>query len=186
VSRLRALLLGGALALAGCPRFDAPIEKDLAAEDRWAEVEALRERRLTLAAGLVQAARSSAARDAPAVTAAAEARARANLRLTGDDAADRMKVAAILRADAALSAALGRLLALRTQAPGLWEDGEHRDAEGRLAGDDQAILRAMDAYDAAARAYDEEIARLPRNAVNRVTGRRFLPRVILADVTPSP
>lgn len=165
---------------AACQRFEEPIARDLAAEDRFLEVEAQMEKRQTLAARLVAAARESGLREDRAVIDAAEARARANLHLNGEDLRDPMKVAALVRAEERLRRALVPLIALRDRDAALGANPAMRDVERELLAIDEGVARATEAYDRAAREYGEAIANLPRGRVNRLTGKRFLPRVPLS------
>jgi LemA protein len=175
--RRDALLALAALAavLPGCHGADDLIESDLAADDRWVELQAQLERRLALAAQLAAAIKAASPED-PGLPALNEARSRAHLEATmvGDDLTDPMKVAALVKAEGALRAELSRALAPRAALPAFRELG------AQLAAAERAVAGASDAYDRAAQGYAAALVRAPEGAMNRLTGRRFRPRVPLA------
>ena len=177
----RSKKLVGAVALAGallgCQKLDAPLAADLVAEDRWADVETQLDRRHALVASALAAARAAPDHDDEALARLAEARARANLRMTGEDLTDPLKVAAFVRADQALSLEIARLTA-RPDGAAL------HGLAAQLAESDAAVRTAEERYDVAGRAYDAALGASAPGAVNKLTGRRFKPRVRLGVAGP--
>ena len=118
LSRIRAFfvlaLIG--LSVSGCGYNVIPTKEE-AAKAAWAEVQNQYQRRADLVPNLVATVQGFAKQEKEVLTAVTEARARATaINLTADDLTDPEKVRALQQAQAQLSGALGRLLAVARSA----------------------------------------------------------------------
>jgi LemA protein len=171
-------LLALPFAAASCQRYDVLVEKDQVAAEKWANLEAQLERRADLVPNLVSVVKGAARYEQDTLTKVTEARSGlTKVHLTADDLSDPEKMAAFQKAQSQLSGALSRLLVVQEQYPDLKANQGFHDLQVQLEGTENRILRAREEYNAAARDYNTELGRISGQAVNKVTGKPFKPRV---------
>lgn len=180
------LLVGAASWLVGCSTYDALIEKDQAAEQSWANVEANLQRRADLIPNLVNIVKGSAKHEEQVLREVTEARAQAaQIKLTSDDLTNPDKMAAFQKAQDQLKGSLSRLMVVQERYPDLKANTGFRDLQVQLEGTENRILRARELYNAAVREYNSELGKIRGSAVNKATGQPFKPRVYFAASTES-
>lgn len=173
-----ALLALVALPLAlSCKGYDVLAEKDQVAAEKWANVEAALQRRADLVPNLVATVKGSAAHEQATLSAVMQARAAAtSIRLSEEDVSDPKKMQELADKQGELTQALGKLIAIQENYPDLKANQAFRDLMVQLEGTENRILRSREEYNAAARDYNAELAKLRGKVVNKVTGKPFLPR----------
>lgn len=171
-------LLALAVAAAGCSRYDQLVERDQIAAQKWADLEAALQRRYDLIPNLVEVVKGSAKHEQETLARVTEARAQAGkIQLTADDLTDPEKVAAFQKAQGELKGALSRLMVIQEQYPDLKANKSFHDLQVQLEGTENRILRSREEYNLAAREYNAELMKIGGQAVNKVTGTPFKPRV---------
>ena len=164
--------------LGGCQKYDELIEKDQVCEQRWADIEAQLQRRADLVPNLVSTVKASAAHEQETLEKVAEARASAtSIKLTADDLSDPAKMAAFEKAQSELKGSLSRLMVLQEKYPDLKANAAFHDLQVQLEGTENRVLRSREQYNQSVREYNSELGKIHGQAVNRVTGRAFKPRV---------
>ena len=146
------------VALVACEPRNEMMRLDAVCEARWTDLEDAFQARPDLVATLTSRPGDADAADvAAAVTAGRRAQ---SLRLAGEDFADGLKVAAFARTQADARAALVRALSSST-----------------LEAADARIATAGVRYDEAAAEFNAALAHTASVAIDRATGRLFMPRV---------
>jgi LemA protein len=172
--------LGALLALLGasCGSYDVLVEKDQTAAQKWADLDAALQRRADLVPNLVAVVKGSAKHEEDTLTKVIEARAEATkVKLSADDLTDPDKMAAFQKAQGDLQSSLSKLLVIQEAYPDLKANQAFHDLQVQLEGTENRILRSREEYNAAARDYNAELMKIRGQAVNRVTGKPFKPRV---------
>lgn len=161
-----------------CQRYDVLINKDQVAAEKWSNLESQLQRRADLVPNLVAVVKGSAKYEQDTLRQVTEARSQlTKVNLTADDLSDPEKMAAFQKAQSQLSSALSRLLVVQEQYPDLKANQSFHDLQVQIEGTENRILRAREEYNAAARDYNSELLRIGGQAVNKVTGQPFKPRV---------
>ncbi len=164
--------------ITGCQNYDTLVTKDQAAETAWSDVEAQLQRRMDLIPNLVSTVKASAAHEEKTLKDVAEARASATqIKLTGEDLSDPEKVAAFQKAQDNLKGSLSRLMMVNEQYPDLKANAAFHDLQVQLEGTENRILRAREQYNAAVGDYNTELGKIRGQAVNKITGKPFKPRI---------
>lgn len=172
------LALTAVFAVAGCGRYDELVEKDQIAAEKWANLEAQLQRRYDLVPNLVSTVKASAKHEEDTLAKVTEARSQAaSIKLTADDLSDPDKMAAFQKAQDQLKGSLSRLMVVQEQYPDLKANKSFHDLQVQLEGTENRILRAREEYNAAARDYNAMLGKIGGQAVNKVTGKPFKPRV---------
>ncbi len=160
-----------------CQSYDVLAEKDQVAAEKWANVDAALQRRADLVPNLVATVKGSAAHEKATLEEVMKARAEAtSLKLSEEDLADPAKMQELADKQDQLTRALGKLLVIQEAYPDLKANQAFRDLMVQLEGTENRILRAREEYNAAARDYNAELAKVRGKVVNKVTGKAFLPR----------
>lgn len=171
------ILLALALAV-GCKKYDALVDKNATADEKWANIDTELQRRYDLIPNLVATVKKSAQHEEETLTKVAEARASASqIKLSGDDFSDPDKMAAFQKAQSQLGGALSRLLVTQEAYPDLKANAQFHDLAVSLESTENRLLRARQEYNAAVKDYNAELARVSGKVVNKVTGKPFKPRV---------
>jgi LemA protein len=163
LARIRSLavLVVVAASLSGCGYNVIPT-KDEAAKAKWAEVQNQYQRRADLVPNLVATVQGYAKQEKDVLTAVTEARAKAtSINLTADDLTDPEKVKAMQQAQAQLSGALGRLLAISENYPDLKSNQNFLALQSQLEGTENRIAVARKDYIAAAQDFNTELRTFP-------------------------
>ncbi|MFT3767866.1 MAG: LemA family protein [Minicystis sp.] len=172
------LALVAMFAVTGCGRYDELVEKDQVAAEKWANLEAQLQRRYDLVPNLVSVVKASAKHEEDTLAKVTEARSQAaSIKLTADDLSDPEKMAAFQKAQDQLKGSLSRLMVVQEQYPDLKANKSFHDLQVQLEGTENRILRAREEYNAAARDYNAMLGKIGGQAVNKVTGKPFKPRV---------
>jgi LemA protein len=167
-----------ASAAASCQRYDVLINKDQVAAEKWSNLESQLQRRSDLVPNLVAVVKGSAKYEQDTLRQVTEARSQlTRVNLTADDLSNPEKMAAFQKAQSQLSSALSRLMVVQEQYPDLKANQSFHDLQVQIEGTENRILRAREEYNAAARDYNSELLRISGQAVNKVTGQPFKPRI---------
>jgi LemA protein len=150
-----------ALTLSGCGYNTIPTKEE-AAKAQWAEVQNQYQRRADLVPNLVATVQGYAKQEKDVLTAVTEARAKATaINLTGDDLTDPEKVKAMQQAQAQLSGALGRLLAVSENYPDLKSNANFLALQSQLEGTENRIAVARRDYIASVQDFNTELRTFP-------------------------
>jgi len=154
------LILLGAYAVG---RYNALITASESIDGAWAQVENVLQRRADLIPNLVETVKGFAAQERGIFEEIAQARSR----LIGAVGGIAGSPAEAARADAALSSALGRLLAIAEAYPDLKSNQNFIRLQDELAGTENRIAVERRAYNDTVRLYNASIKRFPTNIVAR-------------------
>ncbi len=165
------LLLIGFAGCAGCGAYNSLVSQDEQVERAWADVETQYQRRADLIPNLVSTVQGAADFEQETLQAVTEARARAtSINLTADDLDDPAAIQRYQEAQAALSGALGRLLAVAENYPQLRATEAFRDLQVQLEGTENRINVARRDYNAAVQSFNTTVRRFPGNLFAGIFG----------------
>ncbi len=162
-SRLRALAAAAAIGfvVSSCGYNTIPTLEE-SAKAQWAEVENQYQRRADLIPNLVATVQGYAKQEKDVFVQVTEARAKAtSIQLTADDLTDPEKVKALQQAQAQLSGALGRLLAISENYPDLKSNQNFLALQSQLEGTENRIAVARRDYIAAAQDFNTTLRTFP-------------------------
>jgi LemA protein len=160
LSRILAVL-GLSLALAGCGVNNIPA-KDQAVKAAWANVQASYQRRNDLIPNLVATVQGFANQEKSVLTAVTEARAKAtSVTLDASQLSDPAALQRFQQAQAQISGALGRLLAVSENYPELKSNANFLALQSQLEGTENRIAIARRDYNAAVQDYNTELVTIP-------------------------
>lgn len=169
---------------ASCQRYDSLVEKDQIAAQKWADLEAQLQRRYDLVPNLVEVVKGSARHEQDTLARVTEARAQVGkIQLTADDLSNPEKMAAFQKAQSELAGSLSRLMVIQEQYPDLKANQSFHGLQVQLEGTENRILRSREEYNQAAREYNAELMKIGGQAVNKITGKPFQPRVYFTAST---
>jgi LemA protein len=163
LQRLRSLAVLAliAVSVSACGYNVIPTKQE-AANAAWAEVQNQYQRRADLVPNLVATVQGYAKQEKDVLTAVTEARAKAtSINLTADDLTDPAKVKALQDAQAQLSGALGRLLAVSENYPDLKSNANFLALQSQLEGTENRIAVARRDYIAAAQDFNTTLRTFP-------------------------
>ena len=163
ISRIRLALtvfsLG--LALSGCGYNTIPTLQEQA-KARWSDVQNQYQRRTDLIPNLVSTVQGYAAQEKNVLTAVVEARAKATqVKVDASDLGDPDKIKAFQDAQAQLTGALGRLLAVSENYPDLKSNANFLALQSQLEGTENRIAVARRDYIDAVRAFNTALRTFP-------------------------
>ena len=148
-------------ALSACGINDVPTQ-DEQVKASWSQVQNEYQRRADLIPNLVNTVKGYAKQEKDVLTAVTEARAKAtSINLTADDLTDPAKVKALQDAQAQLSGALGRLLAVSENYPDLKSNQNFLALQSQLEGTENRIAVARRDYIAAAQDFNTTLRTFP-------------------------
>jgi LemA protein len=148
-------------ALAGCGYNNIPTLEE-AAKAKWADVQNNYQRRADLIPNLVATVQGYAKQEKDVLTAVVEARAKATqVRIDASQLTDPEKLKQFQDAQAQLSGALGRLLAVSENYPDLKSNQNFLALQSQLEGTENRIAVARRDYIEAARVYNTELKTFP-------------------------
>jgi LemA protein len=137
----------------------------------WAQVENVYQRRADLIPNLVNTVKGSAKHEESVLTQVTQARAQATqVKLNVDDLSDPNKVREFEKAQASLSGALGRLLAVSENYPDLKANAAYRDLQAQLEGTENRISVERKRYNDAVMRYNVLCRSFPTLIGARVWG----------------
>ncbi len=135
---------------AGCSTYNSLVSEEETVEEAWANVETTYQRRADLIPNLVNTVKGAADFEQETLESVTNARARAtSITLTADDLSDPERVRQYQEAQAQLSGALGRLLAVAENYPQLRATEAFRDLQAQLEGTENRINVARTRYNEA-------------------------------------
>lgn len=157
--------------------YNRLVERQAAAEQRWAQVENQYKRRYELVPNLVATVEGAADFERETITEVTEARASVGrLQLPADLPDDPARLEAYVAAQQQLGSALGRLLAVAENYPQLRATEAFRDLQSQLEGTENRIAVARMDFTEAVRAYNVQVRRFPTNIVAGLFGFDALPQ----------
>src|SRR5438105_4089847 len=160
---LAALALAAALSLSGCGYNDFQ-KLDEQAKAAWSEVLNQYQRRADLVPNLVATVKGEANFEQETLTKVIEARARAtSIQVSPEMLNDAQKMQQFQQAQAQLSSALGRLIAVSERYPDLKSNQSFRDLRVQLEGTENRITVARDRYIQAVQEYNVLERSFPTN-----------------------
>jgi LemA protein len=159
--RVFVVLALAAFSLSGCGYNVIPTKEE-AAKAAWAEVQNQYQRRSDLVPNLVATVQGYAKQEKDVLTQVTEARAKATaIHLDADDLTDPEKVKALQQAQAQLSGALGRLLAVSENYPDLKSNQNFLALQSQLEGTENRIAVARRDYIAAVQDLNTSLRTFP-------------------------
>lgn len=163
LSRIRfvSIAIGLGLTLSACGYNTIPTLQEQA-KARWSDVENQYQRRADLIPNLVATVQGYAAQEKSVLTAVVEARAKATqITVNASDLSDPDKLKAFQAAQAQLTGALGRLLAVAENYPDLKSNANFLALQSQLEGTENRIAVARRDYIDAVRAYNTALRTFP-------------------------
>ena len=130
---------------------------------QWSNVENQYQRRLDLIPNLVNTVKGYASHESKTLTAVIEARAQATRTNISIDELNQQTINQLNKSQGALSAALGKLMAIAESYPDLKANQNFRDLQVQLEGTENRIATERRKFNEAARAYNSYIRQFPRN-----------------------
>src|SRR6266702_1945121 len=154
-------IIGLSFALASCGYNTIPTLQEQA-KARWSDVQNQYQRRADLIPNLVSTVQGYAAQEKTVLTAVVEARAKATqITVNASDLTDPDKLKTFQEAQAQLSSALGRLLAVTENYPDLKSNANFLALQSQLEGTENRIAVARRDYVDAVRTYNTALRTFP-------------------------
>ena len=154
-------IFGLCLSLSGCGYNTIPTLQEQA-KARWSDVQNQYQRRADLIPNLVSTVQGYAAQEKNVLTAVVEARAKATqIKVDASDLTDPDKIKAFQDAQAQLTGALGRLLAVSENYPELKSNANFLALQSQLEGTENRISVARRDYIDAVRAFNTALRTFP-------------------------
>jgi LemA protein len=176
-------LLGLLLLLPGCG-YNALVTADEEVKASWAQVENVYQRRADLIPNLVATVKGSAQHEEKVLAEVTQARASATqVKLSADDLSNPEKLKAFENAQAQLSGALGRLLAVSENYPDLKANAAFRDLQAQLEGTENRIAVERKRYNDAVRDYNVKCREFPTVLAAKLWG--FKPKEPFKATAPN-
>lgn len=171
IALLVIVLLVGFAGCAGCNTYNSLVTTEERVETAWANVETQYQRRADLIPNLVNTVQGAADFEQETLESVTQARARAtSINLDAEDLNDPQQVQQFQQAQAQLSGALGRLLAVSENYPELRATEAFRDLQAQLEGTENRINVARRDYNQAVQQYNTMTRRFPTVLVASVAG----------------
>jgi len=156
------VLLIGLGGCAGVSTYNTLVQDDEAVERSWSDLQALYQRRADLVPNLVATVRGAADFERGTLEEVVNARARATaVTLSVDDLNDPAAMRQFEQAQAGLSSALGRLLAVTENYPQLRATENFRDLMTQLEGTENRITQGRRDYNGSVQQYNTKVRRFP-------------------------
>lgn len=169
--------------LSGCG-YNSLVQSQEQVNKSWADVESAYQRRADLIPNLVATVKGSAQHEEKTLTEVTAARASATqVKLNADDLTDPAKVKAFSDAQANLSGALGRLLAVSESYPDLKANAAFRDLQSQLEGTENRINVARTRYNESVRDYNVKCREFPSVMAAKIWG--FKPKEPFKATAPN-
>src|SRR3974377_2171341 len=154
-------IIGFSLALSSCGYNTIPTLQEQA-KARWSDVQNQYQRRADLIPNLVSTVQGYAAQEKSVLTGVVEARAKATqIKVDASDLTDPDKIKAFQDAQAQLTGALGRLLAVTENYPQLKSNANFMALQSQLEDTESRISVARGGYIDAVRAYNTALRTFP-------------------------
>ena len=151
-------------------KYNAMINADENVKTAWAQVENQYQRRSDLIPNLVATVKGYAAHESQVLESVVEARAKATQVVVDPSKTSAQELAAFQSAQGELSQALGRLLAVTENSPDLKANKNFLELQAQLEGTENRIAVARNAFNEAAKTYNQLVRRFPGNLVASMFG----------------
>lgn len=146
----------------GCATYNGFVHKNQAVDAAWGDLRSAYQRRADLVPNIVETVKAERDFEKEVLIKVTEARARAgSITLTAEDLADSTKVEQFKKAQAELSAGLGRLLAVSENYPQLKANQAFHELRTTLEGSENRINVERKDYNAAVADYNSAIKSFP-------------------------
>jgi LemA protein len=160
------LILGGC----ACSGYNGLVTKDENVKGKWGNVQSDYQRRSDLIPNLVNTVKGAANFEQTTLTNVIEARAKATqVQINANDLSPE-KIAAFQQAQAGLSGALGKLLAVAEAYPDLKATQNFRDLQAQLEGTENRIKVSRNDFNAAVQDYNQSVRTFPNNIFGGMFG----------------
>jgi LemA protein len=178
----------------GVIKYDTLVDRDVACEQAWADVDATIQRRADLIPNLVAVAKGYAAHERATLDEVIAARASATqvkleYKQGVDDFSDPAKMQQFQAAQGGLTQALGKLMVVQEKYPDLKANEQFNTLMTQMEGTENRILQARRVYNAAVAEYNKELRHVSGKIINPITGMEFKQRVMFtadADARNAP
>ena len=169
------------LLLSGCG-YNAMQAQDEQIKAAWAEVLNQYQRRADLVPNLVNVVKGYAAHEKEVLTQVTEARAQVgSIQATPELINDHAAFAQFQQAQAQMTSALSRLLAVSENYPTLKADGAFRDLQAQLEGTENRVTVARNRFIKAVQEYNTTVRSFPSNLTAMVMGYQTKPSVAVEN-----
>ncbi len=158
----------------GCSGYNGLVQQDETVKKVWNNVQSQYQRRSDLIPNLVNTVQGEANFERGTLTDVVNARARATSVQVNADNLTPEKLQEYQQAQAQLSGALGRLLAVVENYPNLQTNQAFQNLMAELSGTENRIAVARNDFNAAVQEYNTRVRRFPTNILAGITG--FHPR----------
>jgi LemA protein len=160
------LLFGGC----ACSGYNSLVTKDENVKGKWGNVQSDYQRRSDLIPNLVNTVKGAANFEQTTLTNVIEARAKATqVQINANDLSPE-KIAAFQQAQAGLSGALGKLLAVAEAYPDLKATQNFRDLQAQLEGTENRIKVSRNDFNAAVQDFNQTVRTFPNNVFSGMFG----------------
>jgi len=160
------LIFGGC----ACSGYNGLVAKDENVKNKWANVQSDYQRRSDLIPNLVNTVKGAANFEQTTLTNVIEARAKATqVQINANDLTPE-NLAKFQQAQAGLSGALGKLLAVAEAYPDLKATQNFRDLQAQLEGTENRIKVSRNDFNAAVQEYNQSVRSFPNNIFGGMFG----------------
>lgn len=154
----------------GFTTYNGFVDKEETVQTAWSNVETQYQRRADLIPNLVNTVKGYAAHETQTFTAVTEARAKAtSINLSVEELTPET-LAQYQNAQAGISSALGRLIAVAEQYPELKANQNFQELQAQLEGTENRIAVVRKDFNAATQAYNVAIRRFPAKLIASLCG----------------
>jgi len=154
----------------GKSSYNDMVEKDVAADSQWANVQNAYQRRADLIPNLVNVVKGYASHEQGTLTAVVEARAKATQMNINADNLTEENLKKYQEAQGQLSTALGRLLMVQEQYPDLKANTNFMALQDELSGTENRISTERNKFNERVKDYNTTIRMFPRNILASIFG----------------
>jgi LemA protein len=160
----------GVIVLWGIGSYNGLVGKEQNTNEAWANVESAYQRRMDLIPNLVNTVKGYANFEQETLTRVTEARASATQIKVDPTNLTPEKLREFQQAQAGVSSALGRLLAVAENYPDLKANQNFLDLQAQLEGTENRINVARNRFNETVRDYNGSVKRFPGNLIAGITG----------------
>lgn len=151
--------------LSSCSTYNGLVEKEETVKSAWSNVETQYQRRADLIPNLVSTVKGYAAHEESTLTAVVDARAKATSISVAPDNLNEQTIAEYQKAQAGVTSALGRLIAVSENYPDLKANQNFLELQAQLEGTENRITVARKEFNDATQAYNTAVRSFPANLI---------------------